>query len=645
MARLRSVTSEVDNGSETRTDDLLQFLNFCGTGQAHCVHVPDGLITTDQLIGQQPFLSGEPPFVGDKAVAVVAIDGFPLVNDRGFLWELAELPIEYRWSTRFIFLDQHEAVAMIKTKRGKWDQKIDSGFDKAMRRPSKHRDENAENMVEDGTAALTEVSSGSCAGGLYTSVVIVMNEDPEQAHEDAQRICEVVKRMGLSSARIEDRNATEAFLGSLPGHGAENVRLAQMNTKNLADLMPTSTTWCGAETAPCPMYPPSSPPLMHCVAQGRTPYRLNLHHQDLGNTVILGPPGAGKSVLLALLAAQLRRYPGMQIFAFDKGFSMFPLCSAIHAATEGRSGLHFTVAGQEGISFAPLQHLETHADVVWALDWVDALLRVNGLKSTPQQRNLIGQELKRLNRKSCSLTDLAASVQDREVQEVLQMYTSNGTAGHLLDDEKDGLRLSDFTVLEVEELMALHDKFVLPVLLYLFRRIERSLTGQPAAIILDEAWLMLRHPVFRDRLWEWLKTMRKKNCIVILATQSLADVSESGIFEQFKEAMGSKILLPNPNARSTEATALYKSLGLNERQIELVASLKPKKHYYHVTGDGQRQFELAVGPLALAFCGASRKEDLARIGQLVEQYGHQWPDVWLQERRPRVKVGPRSIAA
>jgi type IV secretion system protein VirB4 len=141
--------------------------------------------------------------------------------------------------------------------------------------------------------------------------------------------------------------------------------------------------------------------------------------------------------------------------------------------------------------------------------------------------------------------------------------------GHLLDAEHDGLSLSEFTVFEIEELLNLGDKYALPVLLYLFRRIERSLKGQPAAIILDEAWIMLGHPVFRAKIKEWLKVLRKANCLVLMATQSLSDAANSGILDVIVESTATKIFLPNVYARDEDTAQLYKRMGLNARQIEI----------------------------------------------------------------------------
>ena len=86
---------------------------------------------------------------------------------------------------------------------------------------------------------------------------------------------------------------------------------------------------------------------MHCVTQGSTTFRLNLHVNDLAHSVVFGRTGSGKSTLLALIAAQLRRYPNMTLYAFDKGLSLYPLTAAIRASTRGVSGQHFTVAGDD----------------------------------------------------------------------------------------------------------------------------------------------------------------------------------------------------------------------------------------------------------------------------------------------------------
>jgi type IV secretion system protein VirB4 len=99
-------------------------------------------------------------------------------------------------------------------------------------------------------------------------------------------------------------NAIEAWLGSLPGHTYANVRQPPVSTINLAHLIPLSAVWAGPERDEHF----GAPPLLYGKTEGSTPFRFSLHVGDVGHTLIVGPTGAGKSVLLALMAMQFRRY-------------------------------------------------------------------------------------------------------------------------------------------------------------------------------------------------------------------------------------------------------------------------------------------------------------------------------------------------
>ena len=638
MQRLRGNKLELEDGRKVTHDDFLSWLQFCVTGVTQPVMLPSNPMYLDAIIGGKELWGGVVPKVGRNFIQAVAIEGFPLESAPGILSALAELPCEYRWSSRFIFMDTHEAVKHLDKFRKKWKQKVRGFFDQVFNTNNGNVDQDAMSMVQDAADAIAEVNSGLIAQGYYTSVVILMDEDRERLEASARMIEKAIERLGFA-ARIESINTMDAYLGSIPGHGVENVRRPLINTMNLADLLPTSTIWTGLADAPCPLYPPLSPALMHCVTQGATPFRLNLHVRDLGHTFMFGPTGAGKSTHLAMIAAQLRRYEGMSIYAFDKGMSMYPLAAGIRAATNGKSGLHFTVAADdEALSFAPLQFLETKADRAWAMEWLDTILALNGLETTSEQRNEIAKAVLTMHtEKSKTLTDFSNAVQDEKIRQALGQYMIDGSMGHLLDAEHDGLALSDFTVFEIEELMNLGDKYALPVLLYLFRRIERSLKGQPAVIILDEAWLMLGHPVFREKIKEWLKVLRKANCLVLMATQSLSDAANSGILDVIVESTATKIFLPNVYARDEETSLLYRRMGLNNRQMEILATAVAKRQYYYVSENGRRLYDLALGPLALAFVGASDKESVAAIKALERKFGAGWVNEWLAGRGISIK--------
>ena len=117
------------------------------------------------------------------------------------------------------------------------------------------------------------------------------------------------------------------------------------------------------------------------------------------------------------------------------------------------------------------------------------------------------------------------------------------------------------------------------------------------AVLRPHAWLMLGHPVFRDKIREWLKVLRKANCAVVLATQSISDAERSGIIDVLKESCPTKICLPNGAARESGTREFYERIGFNPRQIEIVAAAIPKREYYVTSPDGRRLFDMAALPL------------------------------------------------
>lgn len=640
LTRLKGEKVINENGDTQIQDGFLSWLQFCITGVHQPMVFPPHPLYLDAVLGGQELWGGVVPKIGRHFVQAVAIEGFPLDSSPGILSSLGELRCQYRWSSRFIFMDQHESIKHLEKFRKKWRQKVRGFFDQIFNTGSGRIDQDALSMVNDAEAAITDVSSGMVAAGYYTSVILLMHENREVLEESARDIEKSINRLGFA-ARVETINTLDAFIGSLPGHCVENIRRPLINTMNFSDFLPTSTVWTGSAHAPSPMYPPNAPALMHCVTGGATPFRLNLHVRDLGHTFMFGPTGAGKSTHLAMLAAQLRRYEGMSIFAFDKGMSMYPLTAAINAGTQGKSGLHFTIAGDDDtLAFCPLKDLESKSDRAWAADWIETVITLNlasGQRITADQRNAIADSLTSMNDSgSSTLSDFVLTIQDDSIRSILKQYTIDGVMGHLLDAETDGLALSDFTCFEIEELMNLDQKYAMPVLLYLFRRIERALNGQPAVIILDEAWLMLGHAAFREKIREWLKVLRKANCLVLMATQSLSDATNSGIFDVIVESTATKIFLPNIYARDEEASALYRRMGLNARQIEILATALPKRQYYYASENGRRLYDLALGPLALAFVGASDKESVAQIQALQSKYGYGWVDEWLADRGLRL---------
>ncbi len=381
--------------------------------------------------------------------------------------------------------------------------------------------------------------------------------------------------------------------------------------------MPFSSVWAG----PIRNNHLNGAPLLYAETSGSTPFRLSTHVGDVGHMLIVGPTGAGKSVLLALMALQFRRYPGSQVYMFDKG-------NSARAAILAMNGAHHELGSSGTLAFQPLRGIDDAGERSWAAEWIATLLDHEKVTVTPEVKETLWLALTSLaSAPPCerTLTGLSVLLQSNALKSALLSYTLEGPFGQLLDAAEDRLALADVQCFETEGLM--HEtSVVLPVLTYLFHRLEARFTGRPTLLILDEAWVYLDNPLFAARIREWLKVLRKKNISVVFATQSLADISNSSIAPAIIESCPQRIFLPNDRAIEPQGREAYEQFGLNERQIELISRAVPKRQYYLQSRRGNRLFELALGPIALAFCGASSPADqnlidLALAGKGADTFG------------------------
>lgn len=336
----------------------------------------------------------------------------------------------------------------------------------------------------------------------------------------------------------------------------------------------------------------------------------------------------GKSVLLALLALQFRRYPGSRIFAFDMGRSM-------RATVLGLGGEHYDLGSDGDIAFQPLADVDQEGYRSWAAEWVEGRLVHEGVAVGPDEKAAIWSALGSLAgapREQRTLTGLSVLLQSNALRQALAPYVLGGAHGKLLDADHDRLGTADVQCFEMEELMGSRAA-VMAVLGYLFARFEARFDGAPTLLLLDESWLFLDDPVFAARIRQWLKTLRKKNVSVLFATQSLADIQGSSIAPAIVESCASRIFLPNPQATEPQVRSIYEAFGLNRRQIEIVATAVPKRDYYYQSRLGNRLFDLDLGPVALAFAGASTPQDQRLIDEVLASHP---PDgfapAWLHRR-------------
>lgn len=607
--------------------ETLTYLHGTISPKRHAVAVPTTPAYLDAVLPDAPLSGGLAPRLGESHLRTLTVRGFPNMTEPGLLDELNRLGVAYRWATRFLPLDKADATKTLTGYRRRWFAKRKSIAallkEVLTNEASALVDTDADNKAADADAALQELGADDVAFGYLTTTVTVMDVDANAAEEGLRATERVINGRGFVTIR-ETVNAVEAWLSSLPGHAYANVRQPIVHTLNLAHMTPLSAVWAG----PARNDHLDGQALITATTEGATPFRLVTHQGDVGHTLVVGPTGAGKSVLLALMALQFRRYADAQVFVFDKGGSA-------RAATAALGGDHYDLGAEDGIGFQPLARINREADAAWALDWLAGLVAHEGAAVTPEVKDALWAALQSLASAPVAertLTGLSLLLSDQALVRALAPFTLEGPHGRLLDAEEERLDEADVQTFEMEELM--HAKArVAPVLTYLFHRLEARFDGRPTLLVLDEAWVFLDDPLFAARIREWLKVLRKKNVAVVFATQSLADVAASAIAPAVIESCPSRIFLPNERAQEPGQAAAYDQFGLNARQIEIIARATPKRDYYFQSPRGDRLFDLELGPVALAFCAAAGPDDqrqIARLSREAERDG--FAAAYLRER-------------
>ncbi len=488
-----------------------------------------------------------------RFAALLSIKEYAQATAAGMMDAFLQLPFELIVSQSFTYINRQVAIEKMQLQQRRMMQSEDV----------------AVSQVAEISDALDMAMSGHVAFGEHHLTILCI-EDSLRGLEDAtsMAIAELTN-LGINAVR-ESFILESCYWAQLPTNYSFVARNSTINSMNVAAF---------ASLHNYPVGRIARNHWGHAVTvfgtTSGTPYFFNFHARDVGHTTIIGPTGAGKTVLMNFLCAQALKF-NCRMFFFDKDRGAEIFIRAL-------GGNYTILRPTEKCHFNPMQLPDTSENRSFMSEWFQSLMTIHGESFSAEDMSFVNEAIRgnyKLHQRDRSLRNVApffglegpGTPAGR-----LRMWHSQGQYSGMFDNDEDQLDFSRNNIFGFEMGEILADKVSLaPTLLYLFHRIQLSLDGTPTIIVLDEAWALIDNEIFAQKIKDWLKTMRKLNAMVIFATQSVEDASKSAISDTLIQQTATQIFLPN-----SKATQAYRDIFmLSEREFNLLKNTDPATRFF-----------------------------------------------------------------
>lgn len=554
---------------------------------------------------------GTSKFAGMVSIKEYGPRTWPGMMD-GFL----QMPFEFVMTQSWQFIDRQAAIMSMQLQQDRMRQAGDKGI----------------SQTEQITKAVDQAMSGDIGFGKHHMTVMCMADSMKELENVLSMTAVELTNTGGIGVR-ETVNMEPAYWGQLPGNFDFLVRQATVNTQNLAGFnslhnfpvgSATDNHWGDAVTV--------------LDTTSGTPYYFNFHVRDVGHTTIIGPTGAGKTVLMNFLCAQAQKYK-CRLFFFDKDRGAEIFIRAL-------GGQYSIIDPSKVCGFNPLQLSDTGENRNFLVEWLKILV-------TTHEDNLSSDDIDVISRAVAGNYKLAKK--DRKLSNIapffgiggpgtlagrLMMWYGSGSHANIFDNDVDVIDFGKSSVFGFEMAELLKDKSALnPVLSYVFHRIGLSLDGTPTMLVLDEAWALIDNPVFAPKIKDWLKVLRKLNTFVVFATQSVEDATKSSISDTLIQQTATQIFLPNLKATSVYRTTFM----LSERELQLIKTMDPSSRFFLIKQGNDSviaRVDLS-GMSDIISILSGRASTVLILDEVRKQYGDD-PNVWIPIFHKKVQEAAES---
>ena len=493
-----------------------------------------------------------------KFAGIISIKEYRPQTYAGILDGFLSMPSEFIITQTYTFTDRQKAISKMQLQQRRLQQSEDVAISQTM----------------EINEALDLAMSGAFGFGLHHLTVMCIANDLKSLDDACSQAVVQFSNVGIAAIR-ENINMEPCYWAQFPGNASFAVRKATINTLNLAGFVsfhnyPTGkykgNHWGNA----CTVLDTTS----------GTPYFFSFHARDVGHTMIIGPTGGGKTMLLNFLTAQAQKFkPRLFFFDKDRGAELF--IRAINGSyTIINPGLRcnfnplFLPDTPENRNFL-IEWLtilvSTHGEIVGADDTAKLAAAVDGIYRLPKQERLLH-----------NLAPFLGLEVGNSLSVRLKMWHSDGAKAGIFDNDTDMLDFSTNRTFAFDMAEIMKDPIALsPVMLYIFYKINQSLDGSPTMVVMDEAWALIGNKVFAPKIKDWLKVMRKLNAFCVFATQSVEDAAKSEISDTLVQQTATQIFLAN-----LKATNAYREVFmLSQRELALVKTTDPSSRFFLLKQD------------------------------------------------------------